>query len=68
MVGNVCKNEIRNLSHLMGLWCVNNEVSRSWGGGAGAKRWIGFPGGAGVDNLAANARDAIETSSILGSG
>lgn len=33
MVGNVCKNEIRNLSHLMGLWCVNNEVSRSWGGG-----------------------------------
>ena len=33
MVGNVCKNEIRNLSHLIGLRCVNNEVSRSWGGG-----------------------------------
>lgn len=66
MVGNVYKNEIRNLSHLMRLWCENNQVSSCWGVCGGGES--GFPGGAGVNNLAANARDATDTSSILGWG
>ena len=38
MVGNVCKNEIRNLSHLMGLRCENNQVCRCWWGGGVASQ------------------------------
>ena len=43
-------------------WGWRGEGARS---GAGES---GFPGGAGVKNPAANARDAIDISSILGSG
>lgn len=39
MVGNVCKNEIRNLSHPMGLWC-ENEYPVAGGCVAGGREWL----------------------------